>query len=121
MAAFVKFEVPEKLMQSQLAFVEKISKNGKVKIGVNEVTKTIERGASKLVIIAEDVEPAEIVMHLPLLCKEKKTPFTYVKTKKELGSKVGIEVGTAAVSVTDEGEAKKELQEITKKLIELSK
>ena len=68
-----------------------------------------------------DVEPKEIVMHLPLLCKEKSVPFSYTKTRKELGEKVGIGVGTAAIAVADEGDAKKELQEIAKRLAELGK
>jgi len=121
MAELVKFEVSDKLMAEQLALVEKIKQKGKVKIGVNEVTKAIERGVAKLVIIAQDTSPIEVVMHLPLLCKEKNVPCSVVKTKKELGGKVGIAVSTAAVAVIDEGEAKKELQELVKTLAELAK
>ncbi len=121
MAEFVKFEVPDKLIEDQLSFLEKVKKKGKVRIGVNEVTKAVERGTAKIVLIAMDVDPAEIVMHLPLICGEKNVPFSYVKTKKDLGDKVGIGVGTAAIAVVEEGEAKKELQEISKKLAELKK
>ena len=121
MAEYVKFEVPEKLAEEQLAFVEKARKKGKVRVGINEVTKAVERGSAKLVLIAKDVEPAEIVMHLPLICGEKGVPFSYVKTRKELGEGAGIGVATAAIAVTDEGEAKKELQEIIRKLAELKK
>jgi len=121
MADFVKFEVPENLMQDQLALVEKAKNKGKIKIGVNEVTKAIERGVAKLVLIAQDTSPPEIVMHLPLLCKEKNIACSVVKTKKALGEKAGIAVSTAAIAIVDEGEAKKELQEIAKKLTELAK
>ena len=121
MPELVKFEVPEKLMQEQLQLVEKAKNKGKVKVGVNEVTKAIERGIAKLVLIAQDTSPVEIVMHLPLLCKEKNVPCSVVKTKKELGDKSGISVNTAAIAIIDEGEAKKELQEIAKKLAELAK
>ncbi len=121
MAEYVKFEVPDALAEETLVFAEKAKKKGKVRIGVNEVTKAIERGNAKLVLIAKDVEPAEIVMHLPLICKEKNIPFSYVKTKKDLGGKVGIGVGTASIAVTEEGDAKKELAEITKKLADLTK
>ena len=121
MAEFVKFEVPEKLMEETLSFVEKAKKKGKVKIGVNEATKAIERGSAKLILIAKDVEPAELVMHLPLLCAEKSVAFSYANTKKALGERAGIAVGTAAIAVTDEGEAKKELADIVKKLAELKK
>lgn len=120
MVELLKFEVPEKLMQDQLALVEKAKAKGKVKIGVNEVTKAIERGVAKLVLIAQDTSPVEIVMHLPLLCKEKDIPCSVVKTRKELGGKAGIAVSTSALVIIDEGEAKKELQEINKKLAELA-
>jgi len=121
MAGLVQFEVPDKLQAEQLALVEKVSKKGKLRIGVNEVTKAVERGVAKLVLIAEDVSPPEIVMHLPLLCKEKNLAFSYVKTKEELGKKAGIAVGTATIAIVDEGDLKKELAEIAKKLAELRK
>ena len=121
MAEIVKSSVPKELQERQAQLIEKIKKGGKIKVGSNEVTKAIERGIAKFVVIAEDVEPQEIVMHLPLLCKEKNIPFSYIATKKELGKKAGIEVGTAAIAVLDEGDAKKELDDLTKKLNELKK
>ena len=116
-----KIEVPEKLAAEQLALLEKAKKDGKIKIGVNEVTKAVERGTAKLVLVAEDVEPAEITMHLPVICKEKGIPISYVKTRKELGEKAGIEVGTTAAVIIEGGEARKELQDTIKKISELSK
>ena len=121
MAEFVKFSVPEELRARQAGLLEKIKKSGKVKIGANEATKAAERGVAKLVVIAEDVTPPEIVMHLPLICKEKNIPYSYVSTKKGLGQYVGIEVGTAAIAVLDEGDTKKEFSEFTKKLHESAK
>lgn len=121
MAEFVKFSVPKELQEKQAQLIEKIRKNGKIKIGSNEVTKAIERGNAKLVVIAEDVNPPEVVMHLPILCDEKNIPYSYVATKKELGEKAGIEVGTAAIAILDEGETKKDLEELAKKLNELKK
>jgi large subunit ribosomal protein L7Ae len=119
MADFVKFSVPKELMDKQMALIEKIKKEGKIKVGVNEVTKMVERGTAKMVFIAQDVSPAEIVMHLPLICKEKNIPFSYVATKKELGEKAGIGVGTAAIAVVNEGDNKKEIESLAKKIAEL--
>ena len=121
MADFIKFSVPEELRARQAGLLEKIKKGGKVRVGANEATKAAERGVAKLVVIAEDVSPPEIVMHLPLICKEKNIPFSYVSTKKGLGQYVGLEVGTAAIAVVDEGETKKEFADFTKKLQEISK
>mgnify|MGYP001600298783 CR=1 FL=1 len=57
----IKFEIPEELRKKQTDILEKLKKTGKFKIGVNEVTKAAERGTAKLVFIAEDVNPKEIV------------------------------------------------------------
>ena len=115
----MEFNVPEELMAEQLRVLEKIGEKGKLRIGVNEVTKAIEREQAKLVFIAQDVEPKEIVMHLPLLCEEKGIPYTFVKTKKELSEKSGIEVSASSVAVVDAGAANKEFAELVKKIQEL--
>lgn len=119
--SLAKFEVPKELLDRQMNLLEKIEKEGKIKVGVNEVTKMVERGTAKFVVIAEDVSPAEIVMHLPMLCDEKKVPYSYAPTKKELGAKAGVEIGTAAIVVIDEGDTKKDLESLAKKLAELKK
>ncbi len=76
---------------------------GKIKKGANEVTKAIEKGHAKIVAIASDVTPKEIVMHIPLLCKEKGIECVEVGTKDELGAAAGLAVGTTAVAVVEEG------------------
>ncbi len=121
MATRTKMDVPSELKSSQLEIVERVKKTGKLRVGVNECTKAIERGIAKLVVIAEDVSPPELVMHLPLLCKEKNIPFTFVSTRKELGEKAGLKVGTSSVALLDEGDAKKDLLELVGKLRELQK
>ncbi len=119
MADFVKIKVPEELKQKQLLILDKIRKSGKIRVGTNECTKAIERGSAKLILIAEDVTPPEVVMHLPILCKEKNIPYTYVSTKKELGEKAGIKVGSSAIAIIEEGDTKKDLVDLVKKLKEL--
>ena len=122
MTQFVKFEVPEELSKKQVEVLEKVkAKKGKIRVGSNEVTKAIERGIAKLVLIAQDVNPPEIVMHLPVLCEQKKIPFSYVSTKKELGEKSGLGVGTSAVAITDEGDAKKDVEDVVKKVSAIAK
>ncbi|MEM1834113.1 MAG: ribosomal L7Ae/L30e/S12e/Gadd45 family protein, partial [Thermosphaera sp.] len=76
---YVKFEVPAELAEKVYEAVKKVKETGgKIKKGTNETTKAVERGQAKLVVIAEDVDPPEIVAHLPLLCDEKKIPYVYV-------------------------------------------
>lgn len=92
-------------MVSVYDIVEKASKTGKVDKGVNEVTKAVERGVAKLVAVATDVSPKELVQHLPILCKEKNIKFVEVDSREKLGISVGINRPTAAVAVLEKGEA----------------
>jgi len=94
--------------------VEIANKTGKVRKGTNETTKALEKGQAKAVVVAEDVSPKEIVMHLPALCKEKKVPLFNVPNKKDLGAAAGLKVGAAAVAIVDLGEAKSLLRELEK-------
>jgi large subunit ribosomal protein L7Ae len=89
--------------------VEKARKTGKVEKGTNEVTKAIERGTAKLVVYASDVEPKEIVMHLPLLCKEKNIPCQEADSKQKLGIAVGLPVSASSVVIVDAGDAQKDI------------
>lgn len=91
------------------AIVEKARKTGKVEKGTNEVTKSIERGTAKLVVYAADVEPKEIVQHLPALCKEKNIPCQEADSKQKLGIAVGIPVAASSVAVIEAGDAQKDI------------
>ena len=95
--------------------IELARKSGKIKKGINEVTKAVERGRAKLVAVAEDVTPKEITMHLPILCKEKEITYSSVPSKEELGAAAGLAVGTGAVAITTEGEAKEAVKELREK------
>jgi large subunit ribosomal protein L7Ae len=111
---YVKFETPEDLVNPILEALRVAATSGKVKKGTNEATKAIERGSSKLIVIAEDVEPPEVVAHLPILCEEQGAAFVFVPTKKELGNSLGIEITSAAAAILDAGDA----QHIVDQIIE---
>ncbi len=83
-----------------------------LKRGTNETTKAVERGLAKLVYIALDVDPPEIVAHLPLLCKERKVPYIFVPSKAELGKRAGLDVAAASVAIIDPGEGADLVNEI---------
>jgi len=116
---YVRFEVPEDLAEKVYEAVRKARETGKIKKGTNETTKACERGIAKLVVIAEDVDPPEIVAHLPILCDEKKIPYVYVPSKKKLGEAAGIEVQAASAAIIDPGEADALVKEIIEKVKEL--
>ena len=117
--SYVKFETPAELQKGILSVVENAHQSGKVSKGTNEATKAVERGAAKLVVIAEDVEPEEIVMHFPGLCSEKGIPFAFVSQKAELGKAAGLKVATAAVAVTG-AQDESALKSIAEKVIALN-
>ena len=109
-------EVSKEIQDKALEVIEIAKTTGKIKKGVNETTKAVEKGIAKLVLIAKDVNPAEIIMHLTPLCNEKDTPLVEISSKEELGTAAGLSVSTVAAAVIDEGEGKKLLKEITVKL-----
>jgi len=116
---YVKFDVPKELVAKALEALSLARDTGKIKRGTNETTKAVERGLAKLVYIAEDVEPPEIVAHLPLLCEEKRVPYIYVPSKKQLGETCGIEVAAASAAIIDPGRAEALVKEISEKLAAL--
>lgn len=111
-----KFEVPKEMADRVYEAVEVANATGKIKKGVNEVTKAIERGNAKLVVIAKDVNPPEITMHIPLLAEEKEAPCVEIPSKEELGAAAGIGLGTAGVAIVQEGDAKNIVKEIIQKM-----
>ncbi len=118
---YVKYETPKDLVNAIYEAVRLAKQSGIVRKGTNETTKAIERGISKLVIIAEDVEPPEVVAHLPILCDERTSKYVFVPSKKELGNALGIEVGSAAATIIDAGESQQILEQITSSVDSLKK
>ena len=91
------------------SIVEKARKTGKVDKGTNEVTKAIERGVAKFVVYAADVEPKEIIAHLPKICKEKEIPCEEADSKQKLGIAIGIPVSCSSVAIIETGDADNEI------------
>jgi large subunit ribosomal protein L7Ae len=109
---YVKFEVPKEVVDAAHEALQIAAKTGVVRKGTNETTKAVERAQAKLVVIAEDVDPPEVVAHLPLLCEERKIPYMFVPSKQKIGDAIGIDVPAAAASIVNEGEAKGLVKEI---------
>jgi len=113
---YVKFEVPKEVVEAAYEALKIAKDTGKIRKGTNEATKTVERGKAKLVLIAENVIPPEVVAHLPLLCEERKVSYVYVPDKQRIGEAIGISVGSAAAAIEEAGEAEKLVAEIIEKL-----
>ena len=111
-AYYVKFDTPEDLVSPILEALRVAAQTGKVRKGTNEATKAIERGISKLIVIAEDVEPPEVVAHLPLICEEQNAAYAFVPDKQELGKALGIDVTSAAAAILAAGDAQHIIDEV---------
>ncbi|HXW37838.1 MAG TPA: 50S ribosomal protein L7Ae [Nitrososphaerales archaeon] len=118
---YVKFETPKEVSEAAYEVLRQASRSGKVRKGTNEATKAIERGIAKLVVIAEDVQPPEVVAHLPILCEERKIPYVFVPSKEQIGPAIGIDVSTAAAAVVEAGEGSQVLEQVTQELARLNK
>ena len=116
MASYVKFKTTGEIVSKTLQALTVAKDTGRVRKGANETTKCIEKSNAKLVVIAEDVSPEEVVVHLPGLCEGKGVPYVYVPTRAELGKAVGLSVGTAAVAIEEPGNAVELLRDITEPL-----
>jgi large subunit ribosomal protein L7Ae len=92
--------------------IETARRTGKIEKGINEVTKAIERGTAQFVAYAADVEPKEIIQHLPVLCKEKAIPCQEVDNKQKLGIVAGLSVKASAVAVIESGDAASEISSL---------
>ena len=106
---YVKFDTPEEIANKAEEALEVAQNTGKVAKGTNEVTK----------FIAEDVDPAEIVAHIPVLAEEKEIPYVYLATKDKVGAAAGLSVGTASACIVDAGDAADLVAEVVEKVAEL--
>ena len=118
---YVRFETPKELADKTYQAVELVRDSGKLRKGTNEVTKLVERGDAQFVVMAEDVQPEEILAHMPLLCEEKGVPYGYVPSKQELGVAAGLGKATASTAILDPGKAKPLLDDLASKLRALKK
>ncbi len=104
----------ENIINKAYEAIELAVKTGKIKKGTNEVTKAIERGIAKLVLVAGDVNPPEVILHLEPLCKEKETLFVKVPSREELGAAAGLGLTASSVAIVEPGDATGVIKEISK-------
>ncbi len=110
--SYVKFEVVEEAASKTYEALQLAKQSGTIKKGVNEVTKSVERGLATFVVMAEDIEPEEVVMHLPGLCEQKGIAYSYVPKKADLGKSIGLNTPCAAVAVEGRGNADGAIKEV---------
>lgn len=76
-----------------------------LRAGTNTVTKLVEQKKAQLVVIAHDVDPIELVLFLPALCRKMGVPYCIVKGKARLGLLVRRKTCSAlALTQVDSGD-----------------
>merc|ERR1712019_135204 len=83
-----------------------------LKYGINHVTNLVESRKAQLVVIAHDVDPIEIVVWLPALCRKMGVPYCIVKGKARLGKLVHKKTATAVAITAVKPEDKSSLDKL---------
>ena len=101
MSVHIVFETPQDVQEQVYEMVKSLGKDGKgrLKKGANEVTKSAERGTAQMVVMAENVNPGELLAHIPKICKEKEIPFIYVEDQAYLAEAAGMSAGTRTAAI----------------------
>lgn len=81
-----------------------------VKYGLNHITTLVENKEAKFVVIAHDVDPIELVIFLPQLCRKNNVPFAFIKGKAALGKLVHKKTATAVALTEVRNEDKAQLE-----------
>merc|ERR1712146_816128 len=85
-----------------------------LKYGLNHVTTLVENKQAKLVVIAHDADPIELVCWLPALCRKKEVPYCIIKGKGRLGHLVHKKAASCIAVTSVNKEDQKDLETLTK-------
>ncbi|RZD34856.1 MAG: 50S ribosomal protein L7ae [Methanobacteriota archaeon] len=93
MSVHIAYETPQDVQEQVYEMVKSLGKDGKgrLKKGANEVTK--------MIVMAENVNPGELLAHIPMICNEKSIPFIYVADQAYLAEAAGMATGTRTAAV----------------------
>jgi large subunit ribosomal protein L7A len=79
---------------------EKVSQAYNVIVGTKQTIKALKNGEVKEIVVADDADQ-RVTIKLVQVAKELQVPVTRVDSMKKLGKACGIEVGAAAVAITN--------------------
>jgi H/ACA ribonucleoprotein complex subunit 2 len=71
-----------------------------VRRGVKEVVKGLRKGVKGICVIAGDINPIDVITHLPVYCEEKDVRYMYVPSKQDLGAAASTKRPTSCVLIT---------------------
>ncbi|RVX75704.1 60S ribosomal protein L8 [Exophiala mesophila] len=82
------------------------------KYGLNHVVGLIENKKAALVLIPNDVDPIELVVFLPALCRKMGVPYAIIKGKARLGTVVHKKTAAVVALTEVKSEDKSELSKL---------
>merc|ERR1719504_528631 len=88
------------------------AKDNSVKCGINQIARLVESKKAQLVVIAHDVDPLELVLWLPALCRKMDIPYCIVKGKARLGQVVHKKTATALAFTSIKNEDRHEFSQL---------
>uniref|UniRef100_R4FMF8 Putative box h/aca snornp component n=1 Tax=Rhodnius prolixus TaxID=13249 RepID=R4FMF8_RHOPR len=102
-----------KLTKKNIQVYKKASKNREYcKSGLKLVQSSIRKGATGLVILAGDVTPVDVMIHLPAVCEDKDIPYCYVPSKEDIGTAMGVTRGVIAILIIDHSDIQENFAEV---------
>jgi ribosomal protein L7Ae-like RNA K-turn-binding protein len=96
--------------------LEAAAKAKNVRRGVKEIQKAIRKKETGLMIFAGDVEPVDVISHLPVLCEDNNVPYIFVRSKEELGAASSTKRPTSCILVKENSDYKKLYQDCKKRI-----
>lgn len=90
----------EKSTKRIYKLVKKSSQVKQTRRGVKEVVKALRKGAKGFCVIAGDINPVDVVTHLPIMCEDRHIPYMYIPSKHDLGAAAATKRPTSCILVT---------------------
>jgi len=83
-----------------LKLVRHLNREKNLRRGVKDVVKAIKKGSKGICVLAADVNPADVISHIPVLCEENGIPYIFVRSRMELGIASETKKPTSVVLLT---------------------
>ena len=89
-----------KLTRSLFKLVHTAAKAKLLRRGVREVVKCIRKGHKGVCVLAGDISPIDVIVHIPILCEEADIPYIFTPSRAELGAAGGTKRPTSVVLIS---------------------
>merc|ERR1719376_1341420 len=71
-----------------------------------KVTKKLKKNGKGIVIFTGDVQPIEVMCHLPIMCEDRNIQYCYVPSRLKLGGAIGSSKPTCTIFIDESADKK---------------